>query len=139
MSGFAIVTQRRYGLLLGGFATLAGLVLFFFDPSQYHFYPLCVFHQTTGLLCPGCGSLRALHHLLHGNIHTAFRFNPLVVLCLPFVFCLAAACALRHARNQPMFSSTRPLWQLLFSFLLVALAFGVWRNLPGAPLAMLPP
>jgi len=125
--------------LFGGCAAMAGLVLFLFDPSRYHFYPLCVFHQVTGLLCPGCGSLRALHQLLHGNIYTAFRFNPLVVLCLPFAFGLTAVCAVRKARDQPMFGPFRILCLMVFPFLLAALIFGVWRNLPGAPLAMLPP
>ena len=34
-------------------AAVAGLVLFCFDPSRYHFYPVCFFHKTTGLLCAG--------------------------------------------------------------------------------------
>jgi len=53
------------GLMLAALA--GGLVLFLFDPSQYHFYPRCVMYTTTGLLCPGCGSQRALHHLFHGH------------------------------------------------------------------------
>ena len=58
---------------------LAAGVLFCFDPNRYPFYPLCFFHRATGLLCPGCGSLRALHQLLHGNLATAFHFNALLV------------------------------------------------------------
>ena len=60
------------GLVLGAFALLGlAAVLFFFNPAQSGFYPFCVFHRTTGLLCPGCGSLRALHQLLHQRICTS--------------------------------------------------------------------
>jgi len=64
-------------------AVFGAAILFCFDPSGYSFFPICVFHQTTGLLCPGCGSLRALHQLLHGHLLIAFRFNPLLLLSLP--------------------------------------------------------
>ena len=36
----------------------SGAVLFFFNPSQYGFYPVCLFHELTGLNCPGCGGRR---------------------------------------------------------------------------------
>jgi hypothetical protein len=70
-----------FGLLAG----VACIVLFYFDPRQYHFYPVCFFHQTTGLLCPGCGTLRGLHQLLHGHLAAAFRFNPMLIVSLPFL------------------------------------------------------
>lgn len=40
----------------------------------------------TGLDCPGCGSQRAVHELLHGHIQSAFYLNPLFVVSLPYVF-----------------------------------------------------
>src|SRR5262245_36358819 len=58
-------------------------VLFWFNPAQSGFYPTCYFHSWTGLLCPGCGSLRAMHQLLHGDIVAAMHFNVLFVLSLP--------------------------------------------------------
>lgn len=39
----------------------------------------------TGFECPGCGSQRAIHQLLHLNIAKAFYHNPLIVLYLPYV------------------------------------------------------
>ena len=73
---------------------VAGLVLFCFDPRQYPFYPVCFFHKTTGLLCPGCGALRAMHQLLHGHLATAFRFNPVLVVSLPILAWIGARYAL---------------------------------------------
>lgn len=39
----------------------------------------------TGLDCPGCGSQRALHHLLHLQFKDAFFSNPLLVLAIPYL------------------------------------------------------
>jgi len=62
----------------------AGLV-FLFDPSEMPFFPACPFKSLTGCPCPGCGSQRAMHDLLHGQPGQAFLHNPLVVLALPYV------------------------------------------------------
>ena len=119
------------------FAAVASLVLFCFDPRQYHFYPVCFFHQTTGLLCPGCGALRALHQLLHGNLATAFRFNPVLIVSLPILAWLGARYGWRKGKNEPASLGLRPLW--LWLALVAVLVVSVLRNLPGAPFDMLRP
>ena len=59
------------------FAMAAGAwVVYAFPPQAHSFYPPCTFREMTGLLCPGCGSTRALHQLLHGHIGEALRLNP---------------------------------------------------------------
>lgn len=116
---------------------VAGLVLFCFDPRRYHFYPTCVFHQATGLLCAGCGSLRALHQLLHGHLATAFRFNPLLVISLPLIGWLGVRWVWRKTNDQPALQDFHPMW--LWGLLVILVGFTLLRNLPGLPLAMLPP
>jgi hypothetical protein len=115
---------------------LAAAVLFWFDPCRYHFYPICFFHRTTGLLCAGCGALRALHQLLHGHLITAFRYNPLVILSLPLISALLVRYAVQTARNRPTSLGVRPFWWWLGLALLIAFSF--LRNLPGLPFATLP-
>ena len=66
------------GLLAGG------AYLYIFEPGKSGFFPLCPFRALTGLNCPGCGSTRCLHQLLHGDIVSAFKLNPLFMLMLPF-------------------------------------------------------
>jgi hypothetical protein len=119
-----------------GLVLLAGAVtVFFFDPSQYQFYPLCQFHRLTGLNCPGCGMTRAIHALLHGDALAALRANALLV---GVVFLLAlrggwiAAKRLASGRAEAFFP-VKWLWPLLG----IALVFGVVRNLP--PFAFLSP
>jgi len=124
-------------LLASVLAVSAGLVLFWWDPSRSPFYPACSFHRLTGLLCPGCGSLRAWHQLLHGRLAAAFHFNALLVLSLPWLGWLAARSVIRLSRNQPVAAGIRPVW--LWCALAVALAFGVLRNLPLPQVAWLGP
>lgn len=61
------------------------IVYFLFNPETANFFPPCPFTYLTGLQCPGCGSQRAIHNLLHLNISRAFYFNPLLVVTFPYV------------------------------------------------------
>ncbi len=123
--------------VLAVLSAVAGAVLFWFDPRQYHFYPVCLFYRTTGLLCPGCGALRATHQLLHGHLATAFRFNPMLVVSLPVLAWLGARYAWREHRNRPASLGVRPLW--LWLGLAAVLVVSVLRNLSGAPFTLLRP
>ena len=67
-------------------ALLCGLaVVYRFPPTEYSFYPRCPFYLATHWLCPGCGSTRALHALLHLDIQSALHYNALFTLLFPVV------------------------------------------------------
>ena len=66
-------------------AVLAAVVYFTFDPEQAAFFPRCTFLTLTGYKCPGCGSQRALHALLHGDIVTAWHHNAALLVAIPVV------------------------------------------------------
>ena len=104
---------------------LAGAVLYFFNPAESAFYPGCTFYKTTGLLCPGCGSLRAMHQMLHGNIGEALRYNALLVLSIPLG---GAWLGIRKLQHRSLTVKPRWLW-IGFGILIL---FGVLRNLPLA-------
>lgn len=55
------------------------------DPAENGFFPACPFHSLTGLQCPGCGSQRAVHHLLNFEFAEAFEKNSLLVVAIPYV------------------------------------------------------
>ncbi len=56
-----------------------------YSPLESAFFPPCPFRKMTGLLCPGCGSQRAIHHLLNLDIARAFRENMLLVIAIPYL------------------------------------------------------
>lgn len=113
-------------------------VVYLFDPRNPGVYPVCPFFGLTGCYCPGCGTLRGLHQLMHGNIAAAFGYNAYAVLALPVVAYSFAADALRAwALPAPprVFISARWIWALLIA----VLAFWLLRNLPFAPFSVLVP
>src|SRR6516164_3101803 len=108
----------------------ASVVLFLFDPGHYRFYPRCLLYQTTGLLCPGCGSLRALHQLLNGQVLAAIHYNALLVLATPIAAWLTVRSLIRSRRGQPQSLEFHPAW--MWVALAAVFLFGVLRNLPFA-------
>ncbi len=80
--------------------TGALLVLFFFDPATVGFYPPCLFKTVLGMGCPGCGSLRAMHQLLHGNFAAAWTLNAPVVVAVPLALAAGVISALRRRTNS---------------------------------------
>ena len=107
----------------------AGAVLYFFNPSTHGFYPVCEFHQLTGLNCPGCGGTRAVHQLLHGHVLRALHDNALLVLLLVALAGRGAWFATYKIYHQPIAFFLPP--KALWAFLVIALVFTVLRNLPA--------
>lgn len=116
--------------LLGGALVLA--FLFHFDPEGGFPYPPCPFRTLTGLLCPGCGSTRAVYQLVHGNLPAALRLNPLLVASLPIVGWAALSSLVLVVRGRPLPRVlVRPVW--IWLLLALILVFWVVRNTPLYP------
>ena len=107
----------------------SGAVLFFFDPAQHGFYPICLFHSLTGLNCPGCGATRAAYQLLHGHLLRALHDNALFVLTLAALTAQGAWLARQKIRNQPVAFIVSPI--MLWTFLVTVFVFTALRNLPA--------
>jgi hypothetical protein len=121
------IMKRLFFGIAVAFACVAALVLFFVDPSKVPIYPVCFFHRTTGFNCPGCGSLRAMHALLHGHFLTALHFNAFLVLSLP-LFAWVGVRFLRQVIKRDPAPVVRPRW--LWVYLGLWMAFGIARELP---------
>lgn len=52
--------------------------------------PRCTLRLLTGYDCPGCGSQRAFHALLHGGVAEAWGYNPAVFFAIPLAACYFA-------------------------------------------------
>lgn len=95
-------------------------------------------YTTTGLYCPGCGALRAMHFLTHGEFLTALHYNPLLVLLLPFVAYIFGTRALDWLANRPVAPfMLKPKALVLFAILLAI--FTILRNIRIAPFTYLAP
>lgn len=81
-----------------------------------------------GFACPGCGGLRGTSELLHGNVATAWAYNPLVVVGLPLVLAVIARWSVDAARGREAWS---PGTVTITVGLVALLAFGLLRNVPA--------
>jgi hypothetical protein len=120
---------RRYRLVVGTAALLAAPLIYIalVDPHNPNsFFPVCPFRLLTGWNCPGCGGLRMIHDVLHGDLSAAIADNVLLLVGIPV---LAGWALLRHRRGKsPLTMSATA---VIVSTLL---AWTVVRNLPGFPL-----
>lgn len=62
-----------------------GMLYYFIDPNLNIFLPKCMFRTLTGHNCPGCGSQRMLHALLHGDFAAAWGYNAFLLIMLPVI------------------------------------------------------
>lgn len=64
---------------------VVAFVFYTFNPEDTVLFPQCPFLLTTGYECPGCGSQRAIHSMLHFNLADAFRYNALILFLIPYI------------------------------------------------------
>lgn len=108
--------------LAAGAAIAALAFVYFFSPEEFPFYPRCLLLTFTGLSCPGCGGLRAIHHLLHGEFLRAFQLNAMFVLAIPIGLVVGGWLLLRR---RELSLDERWVWP----FVALTILFGIARNL----------
>src|SRR5262245_53073593 len=136
----ASVGLRWVAPAVGTAAAVAGLAYVgAVNPTRGGVFIPCPIHRLTGRWCPGCGMTRALHDLLHGDVRAALGAN----LFLPVVLTLGLALwlgslwpALTGRRLDVLSRVPTAVWSGL---IVLALVYGVLRNLPAAPFNALAP
>ncbi|WP_169463247.1 DUF2752 domain-containing protein [Kaistella palustris] len=104
-------------------------VFYFYDPANSALFPKCPFKYITGFSCPGCGSQRALHEILHFNFLKVFEYNALLIFSLPYIL-TGFAFNFNVVKNR--FPNARKFLfgqQAIIFVLLVVFIFSVLRNL----------
>ncbi|WP_375242593.1 DUF2752 domain-containing protein [Lacinutrix sp.] len=119
---------------------ISGLLALYFlyNPATNTFFPKCVFYTTTNLYCPGCGSQRAIHNILKGNILNGIRHNILIVLlflvliykAILFILKLLLKKEYNSLLNNPIVTK---------SILVFVLAYWILRNISSYPFTLLAP
>ena len=108
---------------------LIALISIFVHP----FIP-CLFHEITGLYCPGCGVTRMIISILKLDLYQAFRYNPLLFILFPvfiilfinYIYCLIKI-------KTPLYKKVNnSVWILL---IIILILYGIIRNIyiPLAP------
>jgi Protein of unknown function (DUF2752) len=94
--------------------------------------PVCPTKLLFGIDCPGCGSLRMLYSVLHGNLLAAAKFNGLALAALALLVWAYAAWVYGRVVGKRIWSWQRHRWAAPVALVLVA-AWSVVRNLPFGP------
>ncbi|MEI2764627.1 MAG: DUF2752 domain-containing protein [Dermatophilaceae bacterium] len=120
---------RRPVTWWGGVAASVGAAAYVYavSPEIPGRYLACPTYTLTGTYCPGCGGLRSVHALLHGDLALSLQRNPAV---LPLLVLLAVAAAGWLRRGRPPVRLHPSGWRFRLTLVAVA-AFWVARNVPG--------
>ena len=109
-----------------------GIYLFIFEPGRTGFFPVCLFRLVTGLTCPGCGTTRALHEIVHGNFQSAFMLNPLLLVAIPFLLFAFVRYNAMVLRGGTPRKNTLPA-PYIYALFFIVVGFWVFRNTPFYP------
>ncbi|SQD99345.1 MULTISPECIES: DUF2752 domain-containing protein [unclassified Parafrankia] len=114
---------------MGALAVGVCVRVYLVDPAEPGHYPSCPFRALTTWDCPGCGTLRGLHQLLHGHPTAAADHNLFFVLAAPGLalgwLIAMARCAGWRRRVPSLPPRLLPLLPALIA------VFWAVRNLPG--------
>lgn len=107
--------------------SVLGLIYYALDPAVSTVFPRCAFLSLTGYKCPGCGSQRAIHALMHGDVITAFRHNALLLIAIPWI-AVALYGESQRTRNPRLYARLNaPL--LMWLLLIVVVLWWLLRNI----------
>ena len=117
-----------------GFILALGAVLilgyyFLFSPRDGGFFPSCFIYRITGYRCPGCGSQRALHALLHGRWQEALGYNYFLLVILPLGLLIGYMWMFPERTKRLQSWLRHPL--SLLALIILTLLWVVGRNLLG--------
>ncbi|OZM74628.1 hypothetical protein CFN78_04005 [Amycolatopsis antarctica] len=94
--------------------------------------PVCPTRAWFGLVCPGCGGMRMLYSLLHGDLAAAAHFNAVALAFLVLLLASLVTWTVGRVRGRHLRG-----WQhLRFAPLAAGVVLGGWllvRNLPFPP------
>ena len=114
--------KKKYKFIVGILVLLLVSLYYFFNPTVSNFFPKCPFYIMTGLFCPGCGSQRAIHDMMHLNIFEAINHNALMFF--KFTFGIGLYLYSKKKFSDLIYHPKSPL--IIFGIIFL---FGVLRNL----------
>ncbi|OSC42688.1 DUF2752 domain-containing protein [Mycobacterium decipiens] len=98
--------------------------------------PVCPTKALLGIDCPGCGSLRMLYSLMHGNLLAAAGYNALGLVAVVLLVWAYLAWTYGRLVGRRIRSWQHHRWSSVAALSLVVLWFVV-RNIPVAPFSAL--
>jgi len=98
--------------------------------------PVCPTKLVLGIDCPGCGSLRMIYSLMHGNLVAAVHYNAVSLIALPLLMIALVTWTVGRWRGRPVRSWQHWRWTPTVA-LVVFFAWFLVRNIPVEPFSSL--
>ncbi len=121
--------RLRTPVLIGFGAAAACAAVALRDPNEPGSWLTCPYLATTGFVCPGCGTLRAVHALTQGDVATAWARNPGLLVAGALLVLVWLATVRRAWLGVPRRWTPGP--RLLALLPVLVVAYWVLRNVPG--------
>ena len=120
-----------YALSICIVCIIGAFIYYNYNPNSSLFFPKCPFLVLTGYKCPGCGSQRAIHALLHANLREAFSYNAFMILSLPYILLLLVAKVVQWKNPHSSFPLKVQTAPIIWSYFTIAVLFWITRNIGG--------
>lgn len=124
------VKQKRYIYAAITIVVVAAIAIYsyFVDTRGAALAPKCPVFLTTGYKCPGCGTQRALHELVHGNFVDFALYNPILVIAIPYIFILVYLQYLGGADRFPKANKIFAGSPAALAWFIIIIAYWIIRN-----------
>ncbi|MEG0187548.1 DUF2752 domain-containing protein [Algoriella sp.] len=138
-----VTKQNRIRIKLCSILVLSGAFLYYFffnNPvDKGTVFLRCPSYFLFGIYCPGCGSQRAIHQLLHFNFVEALRYNALLTIAFPLLIYIAFVWLYNFIFEKEirikLFYNNKFVW-FVFGLIIV---YGIARNISIFPFTLLSP
>ena len=111
---------KIYGALI-----IWGITYFIIIKTTGYMLP-CYIHQTTGLLCPGCGITRMFLNLAKFNISDAFFSNPVIFVIFTIWITISVICFIGKPK---ILTKSKFLYSMFYVSIFTLFIFGILRNI----------
>lgn len=133
------MNKKRLLILTLSIIAIGGVCYFYFkyNPTEHSFFLPCPLRYATGLECPGCGSQRAIHQLLHGDFKAAWGLNPFLILSIPLMLYGLGVKAYNYLfQTSKRFMLFYHKW-FIYGYFGLAFLFAILRNINTYPFSLL--
>ena len=90
----------------------------------------CIFHEITGLRCPGCGVTHMCMDVVRLDFSSAFNDNQALFFMLPVLIILIGIMVIRYIKEGRFYSKKYETY-IYIAMILVIIPFGILRNIFG--------
>ena len=122
---------RERAVCIGMAAT--GLILVAGNALGWHLW-VCMFHEITGLPCPGCGLTRGMTAFARGDVQQALHWHPFTPVFALGLVLMVVVTVLREPQRTKvldMMARIEARTGITFVLLIALMVFGLWRMTQG--------